>query len=387
MSLKKALYSLLFSFPVTSSTKEVSLKSEVGNEVSNLQKKVSEIHQDKKSEDKTLQVPNTTTSREDEKLQVPSTTTSSEDKAACSHKESVSQRESGGEATLSDSTESNTLQRSDRERKVQQTTHTANNPVSEAIKQHAELEVQTEQGTTHAEPKGCESPCLETLASKEKVENSIELGDSSIVFAAFDKINSPAVASNTEPELGISFVSESHLSKQLEDHKCDQKQKSQTPSVSEELPSDIKFGSFSDEGSDGEEPVEVRAVPTKKQRDNNCTHNVESVTKTQCVAPPLSMKTVTTSCDEEDVSMQPVGRSGNTEKSQSLHSTNKANSLGGGTSSDSHSCPKPVSSEENLKVQRVSSPLTTAATSYGFQISNFVFQVRKCAQDLSSKQL
>ena len=341
----------------------------MGNEVSNLQKKVSEIHQDKKSEDKTLQVP--------------STTTSSEDKAACSHKESVSQRESGSEATLSDSTESNTLQRSDRERKVQQTTHTANNPVSEAIKQHAELEVQTEQGTTHAEPKGCESPCLETLASKDKVENSTELGDSSIVFAAFDKINSPAVASNTEPELGISFVSESHLSKQLEDHKCDQKKKSRTPSVSEELPSDIKFGSFSDEGSDGEEPVEVKAVPTKKQRDNNCTYNVKSVTKTQCVAPPLSMKIVTTSCDEEDVSMQPVGRSGNTEKSQSLHSTNKANSLGGGTSSDSHSCPKPVSSEENLKIQRVSSPLTTAATIYSFQISNFVFQVRKCAQDLS----
>ena len=331
------------------------------NEVSNQQQKVSEVHQDKKSEDKRLQVPNTTTS--------------SEDKTACSHKESVSQKESDGKATLSDGIKSNTLQGSDCEEKVQQTTHAASNPVSEAIKQHADLQVQTEQGTTHAEPKGCESPCPETLTSKEKVENSNELGNTSIVFAAFDKTTSPAVASNTEPELGISFVSESHLSKQLEDHKCEQKQKSQRLSVSEELPSDIKFGSFSDEGSDGEEPVEVKAVPTKKQRDNHCTHNVESVTNTKCVAPPLSMKTVTTSCDEEDVSVQPVGRSGNTEKSRSLHSTNKVNSLDGGTSSDSLSCPKSVSSEENLKVHRVSSPLTTAASSYSFQISNFVFQV------------
>ena len=347
-----------FSFPVTSSTEEVSLKSEVVNEVSNQQQKVSEVHQDKKSEDKTLQVPNTTTS--------------SEDKTACSHKESVSQRESDGKATLSAGIESNTLQGSDCEEKVQQTTHAANNPVSEAIKQHADLQVQTEQSTTHAEPKGCESPCPETLTSKEKVENSNELGNSSIVFAAFDKTTSPAVASNTEPELGISFVSESHLSKQLEDHKCEQKQKSQSLSVSEELPSDIKFGSFSDEGSDGEEPVEVKAVPTKEQ---GSTHNVESVDNTECVAPPLSMKTVTTSCDEEGVSVQPVGRSGNTEKSRSLHSTNKVNSLDGGTSSDNLSCPKSVSSEENLKVHRVSSPLTTAASSYSFQISNFVFQV------------
>ena len=338
--------------PGEGTKEEVDPKSGVEDEVSSRQKKVSD--QGKKCENKLLQLPDTTAP--------------TEEKAGGPTEGSVSQRECGDEATLPGSTEANNLQGSDLEKKVQQTTHGAN------LKQHVEMEAQTEQSTTHAEPKVLESPCLETLASKEVVENSIELGNSSVVFAAFDKLNTPTVASNTEPELEISFVSESHLSKQLEDLKCNQKQKSQSPSVSEGLPSDIKFGSFSDESSGGEE--EVKAVPTKEQGNNNCTHNVESVTNTECVAPPLSMKSVTTSRDVEGVSMQPVGSSGNTDKSQSSFSMNTDNSLSGGTSSDSPSCPKPVSSEENLQAQRVSSPLATAATNYSFQISKFVFQVR-----------
>ena len=344
--------------PGEGTQKEVDPKSGVEDEVSSPQEKVSD--QGKKCENKLLQIPDTT-----------------KEKAGGPMEGSVGQRESGDEATLPGSTEANNSQGSDLGKKVQRTTHGENNPVSEVIKQHVELETQTELSTTHAEVP--ESPCLETLASKEIVENSIELGDSSVVFAAFDKFNTPAVASNTEPEFEISFVSESHLSKQLEDHKCDQKQKSQSPSVSHRLPSDIKFGSFSDESSGGEEAVEVKAVHNKEQGNN--THNVESVTDTECVVPPLSMKSITTSCDVEDVSMQPVGSSGNTEKSSSSLSVN---SLSRGTSSNSPSCPKSVSSEENLQVQRVSSPLTTAATNYSFQISNFVFQV---SVHISSTQL
>ena len=310
---------------------------------------------------------------ENKLLQLPDTTAPTEEKAGGPTKGLVGQREHGDEATLPGGTEANNLQGSDLGQKVQQTTHEANNPVSEVIKQLVDLEAQTDQSTTQAEAKVLESPCLETLASKEIVENSIELDDSSVVFAAFDKFNTPAVASNTEPELEISFVSESHLSKQLGDHKCDEKQKSQSPSVSEGLPSDIKFGSFSDENSGGEEAVEVKAVPTKEQ---GSTHNVESVDNTECVAPPLSMKSVSTSHDVEDVSMQPVGSSRSTDKSPSSPSMNKVNSLSGVTSSDSPSCPKSVSSEENLQAQKVSSPLTTAATNYSFKISNFVFQVK-----------
>lgn len=348
--MRSLIFLLLFPHtnPGKGTKEEVDPKSGVEDEVFSRQEKVSD--QGKKCENKLLQLPDTTAP--------------TKEKAGGPTEGSVSQRECGDEATLPGSTEANNLQGSDLEKKVQQTTHGAN------LKQHVEMEAQTEQSTTHAEPKVLESPCLETLASKEVVENSIELGNSSVVFAAFDKLNTPTVASNTEPELEISFVSESHLSKQLEDLKCNQKQKSQSPSVSEGLPSDIKFGSFSDESSGGEE--EVKAVPTKEQGNNNCTH-MESVTNTECVAPPLSMKSVTTSCDVEDVSMQPVGSSGNTESSLSM---NKAHSLSGGTSSDSPSCPKPVSSEENLQAQRVSSPLATAATNYSFQISKFVFQVR-----------
>ena len=354
--------------PGEGTKQEVDPKSGVEDEVSSPQERVSNAHQGKKCENKLLQIPDTTAP--------------TEEKAGDATEGSVGQRESGDEATLPGSTEANNSQGSDLGRKVQQTTHGENNPVSEVIKQHVELEAQTELSTTHAEVP--ESPCLETLASKEIVENSIELDDSSVVFAAFDKFNTPAVASNTEPELEISFVSESHLSKQLEDHKCDQKQKSQSPSASHRLPSDIKFGSFSDESSGGEEAVEVKAVPTKEQGNINCVHNVESVTDAECVAPPLSMKSITTSCDVEDVSKQPVGSSGNTEKSSSSLSMNKVISLSGGTSTDSPTCPKSVSSEENLQVQRVSSPLTTAATNYSFQISNFVFQV---SVHISSTQL
>ena len=347
--------------PGEGTKEEIDPKSGVEDEVFSPQEKVSD--QGKKCENKLLQLPNTTAP--------------TEEKAGGSTEGLVGQRERGDEATLPGSTEANNLQGSDLGQKEQQTTHEANNPVSEVIKQLVELEAQTEQSTTQAEPKVLESQCLEILASKEMMENSIEQDDNSVVFAAFDKFNTPAVASTTEPELEISFVSESHLSKQLGDHKCDEKQKSQSPSVSEGLPSDIKFGSFSDESSGGEEAVEVKPVPTKEQ---GSTHNVESVTNTECVATPLSTKSVTTSRDVEDVSVQPVGSSRNTDKSQSSPSMNKVSNLSGVTSSDSPSCPKSVSSEENLQVQNVSSPLTTAATNYSFQISKFVFQVRVFSQ-------
>lgn len=327
------------------------------------------------------------------------TTSSAETEAANPHEvQLVDQRGIDGEAvhfSKPDDTEVSNSQGSNLEGKTHQAacnTSDLSDLSSKSVKgckDGVELEGQAQQSTIHVKPSTPEMS-LNRLAAKEKSERGIEQSDDSVVFAAFSHEQCPTVATNTKPdEFEISFMNDSQLSDQPDIHKQggDLKHKPQVPAA-EGLPSDLKFGSFSDESSSGEGEnaiKEVDVVPTKGQR--HAQHNINDATDPQ-LQPSLqenvnsslhketlhsslhtknvdsSFHTQSTCANRETVDSSDTGiydRDENvnmtSEKTSTLQSMENAMS-----SSEVISIPKPALSD-------------STTSRYSFHISNFVFHV------------
>ena len=323
------------------------------------------------------------------------TTSPAETEAANPHEiQLVGQREIDGEAvhfSKPDDTKVSNSQGSNLEEKTHQPACNTSDLSSKSVKgckDGVELVGQAQQSTIHVKPSTPEMS-LNRLAAKEKSERGIEQSDDSVVFAAFSHEQCPTVATNTKPnEFEISFMNDSQLSEQPDSHKqADLKHKPQVPSA-EGLPSDLKFGSFSDESSSGEGEnaiEEVDVVPTEGQRHaqqntNDATdpqlqpslqENVNSSLHKATLHNSLHTKNVdssfhtqSTCANRETVDSSDTGiydRDENvnmtSEKTSTLQSMENAMS-----SSEVISIPKPALSD-------------STTSRYNFHISNFVFHV------------
>ena len=282
------------------------------------------------------------------------------------------------------------------------------------------LEAQAKLSTNRVDPNTPETSRTK-LATTEKSDSSTEPSDDSVVFAAFSQKECATVAANTKPsEFQISFLNVSQLSEKPDDHK--EGDPKHEPQVTAGLPSDLKFGSFSDENSGGEGDKafeEVDLVPTEGQR--HAQQNMNDVTGPR--PQPSLQDDVNSSLREENfdsslhvdstcVNRETVDSSDTKCNDENVSSSHDVENVGSllrtqsigvdrvtVDSSDTKLCgndenisrtPEITSTSQSAVKSAESSrgavstpevllsdslPPATAATSYSFHISNFVFQV------------
>ena len=282
-------------------------------------------------------------------------------------------------------------QESNLEGKIQQAASDAsalNSKSVEGCTGTVRLEAQAKLSTNCVDPNTPETS-RKKLATTEKSDGRTEPSDDSVVFAAFSQKECSTVAANTKPsEFQISFLNDSQLSEQPDDHK--EGDLKHEPQVAAGLPSDLKFGSFSDEnsGGEGDKAVEeVDLVPTEGQRHvrqnmndprpqpslqdnvNSSIHEENFDSSLHVENVDSSLHTQSTCVNRETVDSSDTKLCGNDEN---VSNTPEITSTSQSAESAENSRGA-VSTPELLLSDSL--PPTATPASYSFDISNFVFQV------------